>query len=1321
VNERLQRPAKSVYSYHVTEVLFFLPPGVKENKQLLPFGRIEEAKTATAITITMKSKVRFDGLDVAAMVAHWNRVALGRRVVNIYNGPNSDTYIFKMDKLTSSNDGTGKNAGSDDEKDIASSNMLLLLESGVRFHTSSKPYENPGMPSQFCAKLRKHLRGLRLEQVTQLGTMDRVVHLVFGSGDAQRHSLMLELYARGNLVLTNNEYTILSLLRSHEYNKKNDDEKKSANDEKKEDTGGVESRSNDTIQVKVGHAYPVTYATTLTVSDGDDKNVETKDENGTLLTALDPLAWFQKHHHQEQKQSDSAPDIDASNADGTKQNKKKNKGGGNKKKKNNTSHFAWKMLLTKPSSGVSHYGPSLIEHCLRCANLWGATPGSTDEIDEKEKNKYPQDLTTSEEWISLQSILQSEGSRILNGIQNDVPKGFLLYQDKNNKNGAPSSTSTSSFDDKILLEFQPHLLKQHQSMPCLEYHTFDLAVDNFFSHLDLQKRVLRAEQQESQAKQRLEKIRLDQEKRFASLIEQQESLLEEAQLVEIHADMVEKALQVVNSALDSGMDWEQLEDLVELEARQNDNPVAKLIHTLDLENDQMVMRLLREDAIYDVDGDENDKTRFLDVTVSLHETAHGNAKTLFTKYRASKEKSKKTTEANAKALDAAEENAKRQMLEAQTRATHINLKAKRKPMWFEKFNWFITTDNYLVLGGRDAQQNEQIVKRYLRPGDAYLHADVHGAASCILRAKRQRDPKTGKTSPIPLSSQALREAGNFTICRSSAWSSRMVTSAWWVEPHQVSKTAPTGEYLTVGSFMIRGKKNFLPPSQLEMGLAVLFKLGDEDSILRHKDERRDFALMQQDEADEDDPFQTDLRDTGSIVLKKTGKMTDLEQNEVEVAKEIGISTLEDSLTKETTSRESQTREATPKEPLETDMPDNRIYEKESDGISINKNKEPTQRKKGISVKERKLIKKYGSLEAAYEAEKERKRDEEQKQNASQVTPKQNLSNTSKAINHKRGKKAKLKRMAKKYADQDEEDKELALIALHAGEKLKKKDHKKEQLISEKGREAAAETIALLTKDSAAIAAKLPQQVQDSLAKCVTVVDGDGNPIIRWDKLDGDVLEQLNSFELEEQKIAASNRLLSLKETSRIDNFSASLAGIIRTIRIHGHEGLGKGPEAKANNDGRRKKKSEKIAEEESWKNTLAEEGVLDGNGEVEDTIDDTAELSKLSGKPEKEDLILYAVPVCAPYQSLSKYTYRVKLTPGNLKRGKASKQCIAVFLKDEKSKTGHEQSRDLIKKVADNEWVQAICGDVKISAAGASKAIQKSKAKTKASKKNKKK
>lgn len=75
------------------------------------------------------------------------------------------------------------------------------------------------------------------------------------------------------------------------------------------------------------------------------------------------------------------------------------------------------------------------------------------------------------------------------------------------------------------------------------------------------------------------------------------------------------------------------------------------------------------------------------------------------------------------------------------------------------------------------------------------------------------------------------------MCQSQAWDSKIVTSAWWVYPHQVSKTAPTGEYLTVGSFMIRGKKNFLPPHPLVMGFGILFRL-DESSLASHLNERR---------------------------------------------------------------------------------------------------------------------------------------------------------------------------------------------------------------------------------------------------------------------------------------------------------------------------------------------------------------------------------------------------------------------------------------------------------------------------------------------------
>lgn len=81
---------------------------------------------------------------------------------------------------------------------------------------------------------------------------------------------------------------------------------------------------------------------------------------------------------------------------------------------------------------------------------------------------------------------------------------------------------------------------------------------------------------------------------------------------------------------------------------------------------------------------------------------------------------------------------------------------------------------------------------------------------------------------------------------SIAWDSKVIASAWWVHHDQVSKSAPTGEYLTTGSFMIRGKKNYLTQSQLIMGLGIMFRLEDS-SMERHKDERRVKAVDEESE------------------------------------------------------------------------------------------------------------------------------------------------------------------------------------------------------------------------------------------------------------------------------------------------------------------------------------------------------------------------------------------------------------------------------------------------------------------------------------------
>ena len=57
----------------------------------------------------------------------------------------------------------------------------------------------------------------------------------------------------------------------------------------------------------------------------------------------------------------------------------------------------------------------------------------------------------------------------------------------------------------------------------------------------------------------------------------------------------------------------------------------------------------------------------------------------------------------------------------------------RKVYWFEKFDWFVTSENYLVIAGKNAQQNEVLVKRYMNKSDIYVHAEINGAATTIVK------------------------------------------------------------------------------------------------------------------------------------------------------------------------------------------------------------------------------------------------------------------------------------------------------------------------------------------------------------------------------------------------------------------------------------------------------------------------------------------------------------------------------------------------------------------------------------------------------------
>lgn len=59
--------------------------------------------------------------------------------------------------------------------------------------------------------------------------------------------------------------------------------------------------------------------------------------------------------------------------------------------------------------------------------------------------------------------------------------------------------------------------------------------------------------------------------------------------------------------------------------------------------------------------------------------------------------------------------------------------------------------------------------------------------------------------------------------------------------------------------------------------------------------------------------------------------------------------------------------------------------------------------------------------------------------------------------------------------------------------------------------------------------------------------------------------------------------------------------------------------------------------------------------------EETKMLNSLTWLPLDEDILLFALAVVAPYQTMQNFKYKVKLTPGTGKRGKAAKSAIALF------------------------------------------------------------
>ena len=233
-------------------------------------------------------------------------------------------------------------------------------------------------------------------------------------------------------------------------------------------------------------------------------------------------------------------------------------------------------------------------------------------------------------------------------------------------------------------------------------------------------------------------------------------------------------------------------------------------------------------AIVDVDGARGEVTVAIDGLEVPVDVSMGVERNADRRYRAAKEIEEKregakealaATERELTELRTTEDEAPTAVGSGDDRPVtdQAHVPIRRSDGWYESYRWFETTDGYLVIGGRNATQNEEIVKKYLDPTDRFFHTDAPGGPVVILKASRPSEPAT----TVEFDDATLAQVAQFTVSSSSVWKAGVFAGdVYMVNADQVSKTPESGEYIEKGSFVIRGQRMYFRnvPTRAAVGI-----------------------------------------------------------------------------------------------------------------------------------------------------------------------------------------------------------------------------------------------------------------------------------------------------------------------------------------------------------------------------------------------------------------------------------------------------------------------------------------------------------------------
>ena len=366
-------------------------------------------------------------------------------------------------------------------------------------------------------------------------------------------------------------------------------------------------------------------------------------------------------------------------------------------------------------------------------------------------------------------------------------RGFKnLFDSLDEDSIKPQIVKSENKEDVVALD-----LKKYDDFEKTYYETFNEACDEFYSKkVNTDIKNIKETAWNKKVNKFEKRLRLQQETldNFYKTIDDSQH---KGEVIYSNYTIIENIVNVVNQARSKDYSFKEIGKTLK-NAKKDGMAEAQIFESID----KMGVLTLRID----------DTTILIDPKLTIPE----NAENYYEKAKKAKRKTK--------GAQIAIENTKKQLEDIKSKkdVAMENIavpkkRVKKNLKWFEKLRWFVSSDGFLVIGGRDANSNESVVKKYLDPNDIYLHADIHGATSTAvkLNGKKPND-------------NLLKESGEFAASFSSAWSMGFTSQdVFWVHPDQVSKTPEAGEFLAKGAFVIRGHRNYIRGARVKLAIGIV--------------------------------------------------------------------------------------------------------------------------------------------------------------------------------------------------------------------------------------------------------------------------------------------------------------------------------------------------------------------------------------------------------------------------------------------------------------------------------------------------------------------